>query len=623
MVNLIDRLVGYINPIAGLKRHAYRRSLARAYEGASKVDGWRVKRPGASPNADHAADAGELRSRARSLYQNVPYIRRGINADVANLIGTGIRPRFLATNERDRKALTEDFLTFANECDADGRTNFDGLLKQAILAAKVDGECLIRIRPRRADSGLRIPIQFQILEIDYLDGSKDGANGNNLIINGIEYDAIGRVTGYYLFAEHPGENTRYRLKRQQSTFIPAASVIHYFNAERPGQGRGFSQLASVIAPARDYQTYADAELNRKNLETRLAVIATGDVSQLADGQPMASPSDATQNATNLGDFAGGSITELPAGLDLTVIEPKAAPGYVDYGKFHLHLIAAGMGVTYEMATGDVRETTFSSARIGRLEYQRGAEQEQYLSIIPGLVAKLTRAYIDASALIGRISVPDYAAEYSTPKWPYVNPAQDVAADVEEIKNGLSSLSEKLRVRGYNPETVFTEIETDAARMKTIILPFLAAMRGDPPAAVAASAAAPAKRTDDSPDSLLAAFLAKLAIPAERSADPAAPTINIHNHPAETHVTLPAPEVRIDNKIEAPEAPVVNVTNQVNPTEVRIENNVQAKAPDVHIDNHPPAAPDINVTVAAPKRTVTIEHERDTQGRIAKSTTREH
>jgi len=497
VANLIDRLVGYINPRAGLTRIAYRKSLSRAYEGASKVDGWRVKRPGASPNADHAADAGELRSRARSLYQNVPYVRRGINADVANLIGTGIRPRFLATNERDRKTLTEDFLTFANECDADGRTNFDGLLKQAILAAKVDGECLIRIRPRRADSGLRIPIQFQILEIDYLDSSKNGANGNNLIVNGIEYDAIGRVIGYYLFAEHPGENTRYRLKRQQSTLIPAASVIHYFNAERPGQGRGFSQLASVIAATRDYQTYCDAELNRKNLETRLAVIATGDVSQLGDGQPMAAGEGNTSgNATNLGDFAGGSITELPPGMDLTVVEPKAAPGFVDYGKFHLHLICAGMGVTYEMATGDVRETTFSSARIGRLEYQRGAEQEQYLSIIPGLVAKLTRAYIDAAALIGRIRTPDYAAEYSTPKWPYVNPAQDVAADVDEVKNGLASLSEKLRIRGYNPELVYTEIEADAKRMADIILPFLTAMRGDPPAA--ATTTAPTKRTDETP-----------------------------------------------------------------------------------------------------------------------------
>ena len=39
----------------------------RAYEGASPKDGWRPRRPGASANTDHRADAYTLRTRARSL----------------------------------------------------------------------------------------------------------------------------------------------------------------------------------------------------------------------------------------------------------------------------------------------------------------------------------------------------------------------------------------------------------------------------------------------------------------------------------------------------------------------------------------------------------------------------
>ena len=56
-------------------------------------------------------------------------------------------------------------------------------------------------------------------------------------------------------------------------------------------------------------------------------------------------------------------------------------------------------------------------------------------------------------------------------------------------------------------------------------------------------------------------------------------------PGQTHNTFTSPEqkqpifklegMKIENKIETPPAPIVNVTNQVNPTPVTIENNVKA------------------------------------------------
>ena len=70
----LDRAIGWVNPRAGLKRASARDMLARAYEGASRADGWRPRRAGASARTDHLADARELRHRARPLVGNVPYI---------------------------------------------------------------------------------------------------------------------------------------------------------------------------------------------------------------------------------------------------------------------------------------------------------------------------------------------------------------------------------------------------------------------------------------------------------------------------------------------------------------------------------------------------------------------
>jgi len=457
---LVDRFIGLFSPDAGLRRLRAREMLTRAYEGANQKDGWRPRRAGASANADHAMDAATLRTRARSMVQNVPYVARGLSSLVANTIGTGITPRSLAPNA---DAIDKLWSEWAKVADADGRQDLYGLQASAYRAMEQDGEVLIRLRQRRAEDGLPVPLQLQLLEIDWLDSAKTGSNGPNTIVNGIEYDPLGKVFAYWLWDQHPGEQLPGRRGRASSYPVPADRIIHLYASERPGQGRGFTRLAPVIARVRDLQLYEDAELQRKNLETRLSVLASGDPSTISMSE---SASQAEVKATGeLGTLASGGITHVPTGMNLTVVEPHAAPGYTDYVKHQLHLIAAGMGVTYEMLTGDVREVNFSSARVALLEFRRNAEQMQWLTIIPRLCEPIWRAFLDAATLAGKLRAPDASVDWSTPKWQYVNPVQDVTADLDEIAGGLSSYSEKLRQRGYKPDLVFRELKSDFERLQ--------------------------------------------------------------------------------------------------------------------------------------------------------------
>ncbi len=461
MSNILDRLIGMVSPDAGLRRHRSRELLKRAYEGASKADGWRPKRGGASANTDHAADAATLRVRSRALEQNVPYIAQGIRAHSANIIGTGIVPHWLGDGAAQHSAA---WMAWGPYADADGRLDINGIINLAHQTAQRDGEVLLRIRPRKMSDGLPVPIQFQVLEIDWLDDSRSGVIDGLTVISGIAYDVLGKVVGYYLFDQHPGEVVSRPVRRSGSRLVPASSIIHYFQPGRPGQGRGFPRISPVIARVRDTSLYEDAELHRKNLETRLGVIASGDVDAMAsgsDGVPLVT------RTTDMGELPSGSLMQVPTGSNITVVEPKAAPGYVEYMKLNLHLIAAGAGWTYEMMTGDVREVNFSSARIRMLDYRREAEQEQWLYVIPMLVAPIVRAFADAAELAGKVRRASYNVRYATPKWDYVNPRDDVSSDLEEISGGLSSLSEKLRRRGYEPEEVFTEIASDFTRLQEL------------------------------------------------------------------------------------------------------------------------------------------------------------
>src|SRR5690606_36386635 len=124
-----------------------------------------------SANADHAADARELRARARSLVQNVPYAARALQVLVSAVIGTGITPK---AEGRNAEKLDNLWARWARVADTDGVFDIYGIQAAAYRAMEQDGEVLIRRRYRRLSDGLPVPLQVQVLEINWLDSCKNG-----------------------------------------------------------------------------------------------------------------------------------------------------------------------------------------------------------------------------------------------------------------------------------------------------------------------------------------------------------------------------------------------------------------------------------------------------------------
>lgn len=458
-MNVIDWAVGLINPAAGLRRVFQRRALARAYEAADTRDGWRPKRGGASANADHRADGTMIRRKARSLYQNVPYITAGMNSRVAYGVGYGIGVEFKGAASATRNRAWK---RWKKRCDMAGSATFDGLQKQAWHAWDVDGEVLVRLRTRDVGPGVP-PLKLQLLEVEWLDeGRVRNADNGNQIINGVEYDSMGDKVAYWIWDVHPSDQSVNRSLRNESKRVPANEIVHLFDPTRPQQGRGISRMASTITRTRDFSIYEDAERARKNLESRLSVIATQDSAALA--APDAEV-NSTPTSTDLGTLSTGGITSVGAS-GLTVVEPKAMPGYVETAKWEVHLISAGCGFTYEMATGDMREANFTQGRMRMLSFRREIEQMQWLTFIPMFIERIAEAFVEAGALSNLWARSgDWEVECSTPRWEYIQPDQEVRADLAEISGGMASISGKLRARGDDPKKVFDELESDVEDLK--------------------------------------------------------------------------------------------------------------------------------------------------------------
>ena len=165
-------------PQVGLRRARHRAAiatLARSYEGARlgrRTEGWVVA--GTSANAEIGATLVRLRDRSRDLVRNNPDAAKAVSAVVSNLVGTGILPRARSGDAVANEAADKLWARFAEACDADGLTDFSGLQALIIRAMAESGECLVRIRERRSEDGLPVPLQLQLLEPDHLDAGKTG-----------------------------------------------------------------------------------------------------------------------------------------------------------------------------------------------------------------------------------------------------------------------------------------------------------------------------------------------------------------------------------------------------------------------------------------------------------------
>lgn len=471
--NFWDRAVGYFSPSKAYRNMLAREFLHRAYEGASRSDGWKPKRAGASAIVDHACDARELCIRSRALVQSVPYCANALEVGVSARVGTGIVPVWLD------KAVAKRWVEWGPHADYDGLLDVYGLQVKAERARDQDGAVFIRRHIQKM--GAVVPLKLQVLEMDYLDVQKNSVlAGGNEVIAGIEYNRRGQRVAYWLFERHPGDTGFWHLGRTgQSQRVPADEIIHLFNPARPGQQNGFSRFAPVIAKVRDLYTYGDAELQRKQLESRMGVLATLEKS---DGIPPQLPGEQKPGAPgvmDLGDLAGGGIVALPPGVgNPTFIEPKAVPGFTSYMKEGWKEVAAGYRIPYELMTGDLSEVNFSSSRMRQNQFRREVEMDQWSITVPMLCAPIARWFLQALDLVAAVPSGLEMPDWTVPKWASPNPVQDVASDVGAVKGGLQSLSETIRQRGYDPEVVFAELKADLARLNSDgTLPLLAALWG--------------------------------------------------------------------------------------------------------------------------------------------------
>ena len=100
------------------------------------------------------------------------------------------------------------------------------------------------------------------------------------------------------------------------------------------------------------------------------------------------------------------VEYLKPGQEIKFNNPPAAGGYREYKMTELQGIMAGIGLPYELGTGDMSQVNYSSWRGGMLGFRNTVEAYRWLTLIPLFCMPVWRRFIDT--LVSRARLPQSA-----------------------------------------------------------------------------------------------------------------------------------------------------------------------------------------------------------------------
>ena len=427
------------------------------------------------------AAGADMTARARHLIRNNGYAANAVESWAGNAVGTGIKPSSGIADAVLKDRVQRLWLRWTDESDAEGLTDFYGQQRRAARELFIAGEVFFRIRPRRPEDGLSVPLQLQMLPAEMLPLNHNQALDNgHRIRQGIEFDRIGRRVAYHFLRRHPGDITDPGLAGE-TVRVPAESVLHIVDPVDAGQLRGVSRFSPALVKLFLLDQYDDAELDRK----KVAAMFVGFVRR--PERELDNTADRDDQGEPLLPLEPGQLQMLDDGEDITFSTPADVGGNYESFQYRTLLqVAAALGLPYANLTADMLKANYSNTRAALLEFRRRIESFQHSVIVYQMCRAVWARWMDMAVVSGQLALPDYEqrrADYLDcnwlpPRWDWVDPLKDIRAETLAIQSGFKSRTQAIGERGFDAAMVDAEIASDRDREALLGLAFT---RGVPPA----------------------------------------------------------------------------------------------------------------------------------------------
>ena len=398
-----------------------------------------------------------LRNRARYEVANNSYAR-GIVLTLANdVIGTGPRLQMLL-----------------GDGENDGGTNINGIIERefSAWAKSVDLPGKLRtMRMSRAQDGetfgllhnnvnLNNPVQLDVklVEADQVTTPMFSLP-TPTFVDGIVLDEFGNPKEYHVLDYHPGDFL-HTVPLKYNT-VPAASMVHWFRKDRPGQARGLPDILPALPLFAQLRRYTLAVISAAESAANVAIFMKTTVpagGEAADVEPM----------TEM-EFSPNMAVFGPEGWEPTQIKAEQPSTTYDMFKREiLNEIARCLNMPYNIAACNSSGYNYSSGRLDHQTYYKSirVEQSQCESVVldhilDAWMAEAVRVYPELAG------VTDWPHQWFWDGHEHVDPAKEASAQAQRLASNTTTLATEYARQGKDWETELRQRAKEIALMKEL------------------------------------------------------------------------------------------------------------------------------------------------------------
>jgi lambda family phage portal protein len=465
VLNWLSKLIA-AKPRVGSDARAVRILRARYDAAVTNEDNRRhwANADGLSANAANSAEVRRvLRNRSRYEVANNSYARGIVLTLAHDVVGTGPRLQLLTEDSEANRRIEQAFMAWAKAV---------GLAEKLCtmrMARATDGESF-GILTNSPALPTEIQLDLRLVEADQVT-TPDLDRLSSRAVDGIVFDGAGNPIEYHVLRNHPGDGNGALLRDYDR--LPAAAVVHWFRADRPGQARGVPDIMPALP--------LFAQLRRFTLAVLAAAETAADFAGiLYTDAPANGEADAAEPFEPI-ELEKRALLTMPGGWKMSQLQAEQpATTYAEFKHEILNEIARCLNMPYNVAAANSSGYNYASGRLDHQTYFKAIRVEQsHLECV--VLDRIFVAWLDEAALIpgllpaGLGPFAEWNHQWFWDGHEHVDPAKEATAQATRLANHTTTLADEYARRGLDWETQLRQRAKELALMNELGLLSAAAL----------------------------------------------------------------------------------------------------------------------------------------------------
>jgi len=394
-----------------------------------------------------------LRNRARYEVANGCYLK-GIVQTLANdVIGTGPRLQMLTDSAEANQTIEREFAAWAKA------VRLPEKLRTMRMARAQDGEAFAVLFSNDR-LGHPVELDLRLVEADQVatPNPELGVLGAALAVDGIEFDPFGNPVAYHVLKSHPGSGSvmgPFSFDR-----VPAASMIHWFRVDRPGQSRGLPDILPAIPLFGQLRQYRQAVLDAARTAANIALF-------MKTNAPAGGEAAEVEPMTEM-EFSPNMAVFTPEGWEPSQI--KAEQPTTTFAEFCMGIVgeaARCVNMPKNVALCDSSGYNYASGRLDHQTYFKSIRVEQaHLEDV--VLDHIFAAWLaEAVKVFGIEQLRDWPHQWFWDGHEHVDPAKEASAQAIRLASNTTTLAAEYARQGKDWETELRQRAKEIALMKEL------------------------------------------------------------------------------------------------------------------------------------------------------------